>query len=81
MLFSVGNSAKLISINITTYFAYLINMQKTPILSKKINMHAYINKHAQNCTKNAKNVPFTNGTPYLLPKKKRTCFPIENRVA
>ena len=52
--FSVGNIAKLISISITIYFAYLIkyacifisSSKKTPILSKKINMHAYLIEYA-----------------------------------
>ena len=46
-------------------------MRKTPILSKKINMHAYLikyaqkhyNKYAQNFTKYPQNDAFTNGTP------------------
>ena len=46
------------------------NMRKTPILSKKINMHkntkyaSIFNKYAQNFTKYAQNGAFTNGTPY-----------------
>ena len=39
-------------------------MRKTPILSKKINKHAYLIKYAQNFTKYAENGAFTNGTPY-----------------
>ena len=45
-------------------------MYKTPSLNKKINMHAYIIKHAQNCMKFVQNGAITNGTPQKATEMK-----------